>query len=131
MALLRLAVVTVMLAFAGATARAEAVADFYKGKVVNLVVGYGSGGGYDVYARLIATHLGKYIPGNPTVVVQNMPGAGSLRSVNYLYNSAPKDGTTIGSFARDMPLLGIIGGNTNVRLDSLKLTWLRSPSSSG
>ena len=110
-------------------ARADAVADFYKGKVVNLVVGYGSGGGYDVYARLIATHLGKYIPGNPTVVVQNMPGAGSLRSVNYLYNSAPKDGTTIGSFARDMPLLGIIGGNGNVRFDPRKLTWLGSSSS--
>jgi tripartite-type tricarboxylate transporter receptor subunit TctC len=114
---------------AAAPARADAVADFYKGKVVSLVIGYGSGGGYDVYGRLMATHLGKYIPGNPTVVVQNMPGAGSLRSVNYLYNTAPRDGTTIGTFARDMPLLGIIGNNPNVRFDPRKLTWLGSSSS--
>jgi tripartite-type tricarboxylate transporter receptor subunit TctC len=112
-----------------APAQADPVADFYKGKVVSLVVGYGSGGGYDVYGRLVATHLGKYIPGNPTVVIQNMPGAGSLRSVNYLYNTAPKDGTVLGTFARDMPLLGIIGNNANVRFDPRKLTWLGSSSS--
>jgi tripartite-type tricarboxylate transporter receptor subunit TctC len=119
----------VALVVASLPARADAVADFYKGKVVSLVIGYGSGGGYDVYGRLVATHLGKYIPGNPTVVVQNMPGAGSLRSVNYLYNNAPKDGTVIGAFARDMPLLGIIGNNPNVRFDPRKLTWLGSSSS--
>src|SRR5260370_15600981 len=129
MVLLRIAAATAVLALAGAPARADGVADFYKGKVVNLVVGYGSGGGYDVYGRLVATHLGKYIPGNPTVVVQNMPGAGSLRSVNYLYNTAPKDGTTIATFARDMPLLGIIGNNPNVRFDPRKFTWLGSSSS--
>jgi tripartite-type tricarboxylate transporter receptor subunit TctC len=82
MVLLGIAAASVVLALAPAPAQADAVADFYKGKVVSLVVGYGSGGGYDVYGRLVATHLGKYIPGNPTVVVQNMPGAGSLRSVN-------------------------------------------------
>jgi tripartite-type tricarboxylate transporter receptor subunit TctC len=124
-----IAAVLALLTQAAAPARADAVADFYKGKVVSLVIGYGSGGGYDVYGRLVATHLGKYIPGNPTVVVQNMPGAGSLRSVNYLYNTAPKDGTTIGTFARDMPLLGIIGNNPNVRFDPRKLTWLGSSSS--
>ena len=114
---------------AGAPARADPVADFYKGKVITLVIGYGSGGGYDVYGRLFATHLGKYIPGNPTVIVQSMPGAGSLRSVNYLYNTAPKDGTVLGTFARDMPLLGLIGNNPNVRFDPRKLTWLGSSSS--
>jgi tripartite-type tricarboxylate transporter receptor subunit TctC len=118
-----------VLVLAAAPAQADAVADFYKGKVVSLVVGYGSGGGYDVYGRLVAAHLGKYIPGNPTVVVQNMPGAGSLRSVNYLYNTAPKDGTIIATFARDMPLLGLIGNNPNVRFDPRKLTWLGSSSS--
>jgi tripartite-type tricarboxylate transporter receptor subunit TctC len=118
-----------VLALAGGPVRADAVADFYKGKVVTLVVGYGSGGGYDVYGRLVAAHLGRYIPGSPTVVVQNMPGAGSLRSVNYLYNTAPKDGTTIATFARDMPLLGLIGNNPNVRFDPRKLTWLGSSSS--
>ena len=129
MILFRIAAALAMLALAGAPVRADAVADFYRGKVVNLVVGYGSGGGYDVYARLIATHLGRYIPGNPTVIVQNMPGAGSLRSVNYLYNTAPKDGTVFGIFARDMPLLGIIGDNANVRFDPRKFTWLGSSSS--
>ena len=117
-------------AFATAPARADAVADFYKGRQVNLIVGYGTGGGYDVYARLIARHLGKYVAGNPSIIVQNMPGAGSLRAVNYLYNAAPKDGTVIGSFARDMPLLSIIG-NPNVRFDPRKLTWLGSSSSYG
>jgi tripartite-type tricarboxylate transporter receptor subunit TctC len=127
--MLRITAAAVVLALAGAPAQADGVADFYKGKVVNLVVGYGSGGGYDVYGRLVAAHLGKYIPGNPTVVIQNMPGAGSLRSVNYLYNTAPKDGTTIATFARDMPLLGLIGNNPNVRFDPRKFTWLGSSSS--
>src|SRR5581483_11299060 len=110
-------------------AKADETADFYKGKTITIVVGYGTGGGYDVYARLIAHHLGKYLPGNPAVVVQNMPGAGSLRAVNYLYNSAPKDGTVIAAFSRDMPLLGIIGDNANVRFDARKFTWLGSSSS--
>jgi tripartite-type tricarboxylate transporter receptor subunit TctC len=129
MGVLKTVAAAILLALAGASARADAVADFYRGKVLTLVVGYGSGGGYDVYGRLVAAHLGRHIPGNPTVVVQNMPGAGSLRSVNYLYNTAPKDGTTIGTFARDMPLLGIIGNNPNVRFDPRKLTWLGSSSS--
>jgi tripartite-type tricarboxylate transporter receptor subunit TctC len=129
MALREIAAAVAALVLAVTPAQADPVADFYKGKVVSLVVGYGSGGGYDVYGRLVAAHLGKYIPGNPTVVVQNMPGAGSLRSVNYLYNTAPKDGTIIATFARDMPLLGLIGNNPNVRFDPRKLTWLGSSSS--
>jgi tripartite-type tricarboxylate transporter receptor subunit TctC len=111
-------------------AHADDVADFYRGKQINLVVGYGPGGGYDIYGRLIARHLGRYVAGNPAVVVQNMPGAGSLRSVNYLANAAPKDGTVIATFARDMPLIGILG-NPNARFDASKLTWLGSSSSYG
>ncbi len=120
-----------LVAFALATpaAKADPVADFYKGRQLNVVVGYGPGGGYDVYARLLARHIGKYIPGNPTVIVQNMPGAGSLRAVNYLYTTAPKDGTTIAIFGRDMPLIGLLGGNPNFRFDPRKLTWLDSTSS--
>ena len=118
-----------VLVLAAVGARADAVADFYRGKQVSLIVGYGTGGGYDVYGRLIARHLGRHIPGTPNVIVQNMPGAGSLRAVNYLYNSAPKDGTAIAIFARDMPLLGIIGNNPNVRFDARKFTWLGSSSS--
>src|SRR5215470_7026685 len=110
-------------------ARADAVADFYKGKQLNLIVGYGPGGGYDIYARLLAKHFGRFIPGNPNVVVQNMPGAGSLRAVNYLYKIAPKDGTTIALFSRNMPLIGLLGGNANAQFDARKFTWLGSTSS--
>ena len=116
-------------AFAVPSAHADAVTEFYKGKQINLLVGYGPGGGYDIYARLLARHLGKFIPGNPSVVVQNMPGAGSLRAVNYLYNIAPKDGTAIGMFSRNMPLIGLLGGNANVQFNPRKLTWLGSSSS--
>lgn len=110
-------------------ARADDVSDFYKGRTVQFVLGYGPGGGYDVYARLIARHLGRFIPGNPTLVVVNMPGAGSLRATNYLYTTAPRDGSVIGAFARDMPLMGILGGNSNVQFDPRKFTWLGSASS--
>jgi tripartite-type tricarboxylate transporter receptor subunit TctC len=109
-------------------ARADAVADFYKGRQLNVIVGYSAGGGYDVYGRLIARHLGRHLPGAPNVVVQNMPGAGSLRAVNYLYNAAPKDGSVIAHFARDMPLIGLLGDNPNVRYDGRKFTWLGSSS---
>jgi tripartite-type tricarboxylate transporter receptor subunit TctC len=115
--------------FAAAPAYADAVADFYQGKQIDLVVGYGPSGGYDTYARLLARHFGKFIPGNPNVVVQNMPGAGSLRAANYLYNVAARDGTTIGMFSRNMPLIGLLGGNPNVQFKPRKLTWLGSSSS--
>jgi len=129
----RTAAMVVTAAFAAALAvplaRADAVADFYKGRQVNLIVGFGPGGGYDIYARLLARHFGRFIPGNPNVVVQNMPGAGSLRAVNYLYNIAPKDGTTIGMFSRNMPLIGLLGGNSNVQFNPRRFTWLGSSSS--
>ena len=110
-------------------AHADAVADFYRDRTVNLVVGYGPGGGYDLCARLIARHIGRHIPGHPAVVVQNMPGAGSLRATNYLYAVAPNDGATIGAFARDMPLLAALGNNSGVRFDPRKFVWLGSSSS--
>ena len=110
-------------------ARAQDPASFYKGKTVTLVVGYGSGGGYDIYARLVSRFIGKHIPGNPTVIVQNMPGAGSLRAANYLYNVAAKDGTVFGAFARNIPLLGLRDGDPNVQFDARKFTWLGSSSS--
>jgi tripartite-type tricarboxylate transporter receptor subunit TctC len=119
-----------LLVLSATVARADAVADFYRGKTVQLVLGYGPGGGYDVYARLIARFLGKYIPGEPNVVVVNMPGAGSLRGTNYLYNTAPRDGLTIGAFARDMTLMGVMGGNPAVQFDARKFNWLGSASSS-
>jgi tripartite-type tricarboxylate transporter receptor subunit TctC len=109
-------------------AQADAVADFYRGRTVNLVVGYEPGGGYDLAARLVARHIGRHIPGNPSVVVQNMPGAGSLRATNFLYAVAPKDGATIGAFARDMPLLAVLGTMPGVRFDPRRFVWLGSSS---
>jgi tripartite-type tricarboxylate transporter receptor subunit TctC len=122
------AAILMLVATLPAAARADAVADFYRGRTINLVVGYGSGGGYDLCARLVARHLGEHIPGRPNVVVQNMPGAGSLRATNYLYAVAPNDGATIGAFARDMPLLAILGNISGVRFDPRKFTWLGSSS---
>ena len=127
----RCAVLALALSAASVPARADAVTDFYKGKNVQLVVGYGPGGGYDIYARLIARFIGKHVPGSPNVVVQNMPGAGSLRAANYLFVQAPRDGTVIGTFARNMPLLGVLKDNPNVQFDPRKYTWLGSPSSGG
>jgi len=123
------AALTLGLAALTMPARADEVADFYKGKTVQLVVGYGPGGGYDVYARVLSRHIGKHIPGNPTIVVQNMPGAGSLRAANYLYSVAPKDGTVFGTFARNMPLMGLLKTNQNVQFDPKKFPWLGSSSS--
>src|SRR6516162_7508889 len=107
----------------------SSVEDFYKGKQINLIVGYGPGGGYDVAARLLGRYLGRYVAGNPNIVVQNMPGAGSLRATNYLYSVAPKDGTTIGLFGSDMPLIGLIANNPNVQFDPRRFIWLGSSSS--
>jgi hypothetical protein len=109
----------------GAQAQAQGVADFYKGKSVDLYIGYSAGGGYDVYARLVARHMGKHIPGNPTVVPRNMEGAGSLRLVNWLYNIGAKDGLAIGAVSRGAafdPLFGSPGA----QFDAEKLNWIGS-----
>ncbi len=104
---------------------AQTPAEFYKGKNVDIQIGYSVGGGYDVYARLVARYLGKYIPGNPTVVPRNMEGAASLRLANYIFTAAPKDGTTIGSVSRGAafdPLLG----NDAAKFDASKFNWVGS-----
>jgi tripartite-type tricarboxylate transporter receptor subunit TctC len=87
----------------------DAVAQFYKGKEISLVIGSSAGGGYDTYARTIARHIGRYIPGNPTIVPQNMPGAGSNKAGGYVYSLAPKDGTAIGAFFPGIILQPLIG----------------------
>jgi tripartite-type tricarboxylate transporter receptor subunit TctC len=125
--LMRLAALWILLPVPTAV-HADAVAEFYRGRTVNLIVGYGPGGGYDLCARLVARYLGRHIPGNPTVVVQNMPGAGSLRAANHLYAVAPNDGATIGTIARDMPLLAILGDVPGVRFEPRKFVWLGSSS---
>ncbi len=103
-------------------------AAFYRGRQITLVIGNGPGGGFDVFGRLLARHIGRYIPGYPSVVVENMPGAGSLVAANHLYNLAPKDGSVFGLIARNMPLLGLLGRNPNVRFDPSRFTWLGSSS---
>jgi tripartite-type tricarboxylate transporter receptor subunit TctC len=107
----------------------DAVEAFYRGRQINLIVGYGPGGGYDLAARMLARHIGRFIPGHPSVVVQNMVGAGSLRAANFLYGAAPKDGTTFGVFGSDIPMIGLIGANAAVQFDARKFTWLGSSSS--
>jgi tripartite-type tricarboxylate transporter receptor subunit TctC len=119
------ALLPVLVLSLAAPARAEPVADFYRGRSVTLVIGYSAGGGYDAYGRVLARHLGRHIPGNPAIVAQNMPGAGSLRSANYLYNVAPKDGTVIGHFSRGMAMEPLIGTSAT-QFDARKFTWLGS-----
>jgi tripartite-type tricarboxylate transporter receptor subunit TctC len=105
--------------------RAQPVADFYRGKTVTLTVGYSAGGGYDTYARILAHHMGRHIPGQPTIVVQNAPGAGSMRAANTIYNVAPKDGTAFGMFGRGIALEPLIG-TSPAQFEATKFLWLGS-----
>jgi len=102
------------------------VADFYRGKTVTIVVGHSAGGGFDRYGRAIARHLGKYIPGNPAVLVNNMVGAGTLVSANYTYNQAPRDGTVINSFDGGL-LPAQLYGSPALQLDFAKFNYIGAP----
>jgi hypothetical protein len=104
-------------------ASSAGVEDFYKGKTVSLLIGYSVGGGYDTYGRLVARHLGKHIPGNPTIVPAEHERAGSLKAANYLYSVAPKDGSVIGTFSRSQGIAPLID---KAEFDSTKFTWLGS-----
>jgi tripartite-type tricarboxylate transporter receptor subunit TctC len=106
------------------TTHAQSPADFYKGKTVEIYIGYSVGGAYDVYARLLARHMGKHLPGRPTVVNKNMEGAGSLRLANWLYNVAPKDGTVFGIIGRGIPFDPLLGGSG--QFDATKFSWIGS-----
>jgi tripartite-type tricarboxylate transporter receptor subunit TctC len=105
--------------------RADAIADFYKGKTVSIMVGFGPGGGYDQYARTLARFLGNHIPGQPSVVVQNMEGAGSVRAANHVYAVAPKDGTVIAAVNQNMPMYQLLGG-AGAQFKAADLQWLGS-----
>src|SRR5258705_4665184 len=119
-----LAAITV-LASAG-IARAQPPDDFFKGKTIRFVLGAAPGQDYDVWARFLARHLPRHIPGNPGFLVQNMPGAGHLLATNWLYNIAPRDGTVWGSVSRNIPSVGL-QQLSGVRFDPLKFNWLGSP----
>ncbi len=103
----------------------DAVADFYRGKTITIGVGFTVGGGYDLHARTLARHMGRHIPGNPTIVVKNVPGAAGLTLANQLANVAPKDGTEIATFDRAIPLEPLVAPE-RARFDSLKLNWIGS-----
>ena len=120
-----LVALTVGAMLASSPATAQSVADYYKGKTVGINIGYGAGGGYDTYGRVLARHLGRHIPGNPIVVPKNMPGAGALKAANYIYNSAPKDGTELGLVASST-LMEPLLGNDQAQFDASKYTWLGS-----
>jgi tripartite-type tricarboxylate transporter receptor subunit TctC len=106
-----------------APAAADDVADFYKDKTVTIVVGHQTGTGFDIYARVLAQHFGRHIPGNPKVAVQNMVGASALVAANWLYNVAPRDGTVIATFVHTVPFEPLFG-NKSAKLDPSKLIWI-------
>ena len=115
-------------AFVVGEAAAEAQSPYYQGKTITIVVGYKAGGGYDRMARLLAKHLPKHIPGKPTVIVQNMPGANSLIAANHVYNVAKPDGLTIGTFNRNLPLAQLTKVE-GVKFDMTKFAWIGSAAS--
>ena len=110
----------------GGENRAEPLADFYRGRTIELAVGTGVGGGYDANARLVARHLGRFLPGNPTLVINNMPGGGGIRAANGLYNKAARDGSVIGTFSNAMITEPLLGGGALFAPASF--TWIGSAS---
>ncbi len=106
-------------------AKADPVADFYKGRQISIKVGFGAGGGYDTTTRIVARHLGRHIPGNPTIVVQNVPGAGSMKLANRLYNSESKTGVTLGVFSSSAAMVPLYG-KRKAKFITSKFNWIGS-----
>jgi len=122
MQFVRLGSLVVALAFfTSFPTHADPLEDFYRGRTMTMVIGFSTGSGYDLYARLLARHIGKHIPGNPSVVPQNMPGAGSLKAANYVFSVAPKDGSVIGTMSRSLPIEPLLG---DLKLDARRFAWL-------
>jgi len=119
-----LAGLALLTAGAQSQAQAQSVEEFYKGKTINLAIGFSVGGGYDLYGRHLARHMAKHIPGNPNIVPQNMAGAGSLRAANFIYTAAPKDGTAFGTFARTTGINPLL--ESGATFDGTKFSWLGS-----
>ena len=108
-------------------ALADPAEDFYRGKTLSLIVSSATGGGYDTVSRVVAKHMPKHLPGNPSIVVRNMPGAGGVVATNHLYNVAPRDGLTFGQLQATLPFEPLLG-NKEAMYDSSKFNWLGSPS---
>lgn len=115
--------------FGASAALAQSAADFYRGKTVTVVVGYAPGGGYDIYSRLLARHIGDHIAGAPGVIVQNMPGAAGVVASNNIYVAAPKDGATIAAIDQNIPMFQLLGGK-GVKYDATRFAWLGSMAAS-
>jgi tripartite-type tricarboxylate transporter receptor subunit TctC len=126
----RLGLGCLALLLAASAATAQPVAEFYHGKQIHLIIADPAGGDYDLGGRLLAQHLSAHIPGAPTIVVQNMPGAASIVAANYLYNVAPKDGTTFGSVSRNLPSQAVIGRD-NLKADPRRFGWIGGSSLPG
>src|SRR3954464_3082250 len=116
-----LGIAAALLLSAGPT-RAQPVADFYRGKTLRMLIGYGPGGGYDIYGRLVAEFLPRYLPGKPTIIPQNMPGAGSFAAASYIQDAAPKDGTVFGSLAQTLALDSMT--NVNAKIDVARMPYI-------
>ena len=121
-----MAAATLLVSVCAAAPSVAQDSDFYKGKTISVLIGFGPGGANDVWARLLTRHMGRHIPGEPNMIAQNMPGAGTLKLANHLYGAAPKDGTVFGLINRGIPLEPLLGG-ANVQLDPQKMTWVGSP----
>ena len=119
-------VLVVIMAAADLLHAASAADDFYRGKVVRIIVGFSAAGGFDTYARTLSRYMGKYIPGNPSIIVENMTGAGSLISANHVYRVAKPDGLTIGAFNGNQ-ILGQLVGAQGINFDARKMEWMGAP----
>lgn len=115
------AVLSLAITLSAGPARAQSVEEFYKGRNVTMVIGFSAGSGYDIYARVLARYMGRYIPGKPNIVSQNMPGAGSLRAAQYVASVAPKDGSVLGTMSRSLPVEPLIG---DAKFDGRAFTWI-------
>jgi tripartite-type tricarboxylate transporter receptor subunit TctC len=100
--------------------------EFFRGKVIRIIVGFSPGGGFDTFARIVARYMGKYVPGNPTVIVENMTGAGSLIAANHIYKVAKPDGLTLGAFNGNQILAQLVGGQ-GIEFDARKMEWMGAP----
>jgi len=123
--ILCLVFVITALIFSGSSADSD-THDFYKGKTIRIVVAFSAGGGFDTYSRIIARHMSRYIPGNPTMIVENMPGAGGVIAAKYMYNSARPDGLTIGNIHGNT-VFGQVLGRKGIDLDSKRFEWIGVP----
>ena len=124
---LAMAVAGGLAAASAVPAKADAISDFYKGKRMKFIIGFGTGGGYNLYSRHVARHMGKHVPGNPKFIAQNMSGAGSIRAANYLYARAPKDGTVIGMISQAIPLSQLLKYK-GIEFDAAKFNWIGNAS---